>query len=188
MNVKSKIQITHGALVALLQGIAGTVFASLVSVTDARLRKTGNPLALPVVKISVVSNATIGADYGAAVNREADRQAGSAEFEAGALPKGRAWLVPGKVLQSTEEPGKYYLRTQSTPGQRRKQRAKVVGYRQANGVRATRAQVAPFAPPVRESSKQQDSTGISGTVWVRDYLFTSLALVKINGQTYEVTP
>lgn len=179
--------ITHGGLIALLAGLPGATFASLVTHTDARLRKTGNPLALPVFKLTVVSNATIGADYESAVNREAGRQAGTETFQAGELPKGRNWLVPGKVLVS-DCGTKYYLRTQSTPGQRRKFRVKLVGYVQADGQHASRSAVKPFLPPVYESAKQQSQTGIEQTVWVRDYLFTSLGLIKINGQTYQVVP
>lgn len=186
MNIKNRIKLTHGKLVALLQGLPGTVFASMVSVTDARLLKTNNPLALPVLKISFVRNVTIGADYEKAVNREAIRQDCSPTFTSGALPKNRTWLVYGKVLESETAPGTYYLRTQSTPGQRRTSQAKILGYRQANGEKATRSQVAPFLPKVYESAKQQAQTGIDLTIQPRDYLFTSIALIKISGQTYEI--
>ena len=179
-------KLTHSALVALLQGTPGTIFASLVAVTDARLHKTGNPLPLPVVKLSVISNATIGADYGKAVEREATRQGGESSFAVGPLPVDRTWLVPGKVLVDVKTGTKLYLRTQSTPGQRRKFRVKRIGFRDSNGHRASLAQVKPFLPPVYESAKQQAQAGLTATVWVRDYLMTSIALIKINRVTYEL--
>lgn len=166
--------------------MAGTTFASLITKTDARLKKTGNPLALPVCKQCVVT-VTIGADYQSAVNREAGRQAGESEFNAGALPKGRNWLVPGKVLIS-DCGTKLYLRTQSTPGQRKRKFAKLIGYQDNAGKPVTREAVKPFLPPVYESAKQQAQTGIAETVHVRDYLFSSIRAIRLNGQTMRVVP
>lgn len=189
MNTKQTITLTWSQFLALLNALPGALFFSMVASTDARLRKTGNPLALPVFKRTVLSSATSGADYQTAVNNEAQRQGGSAAFVAGALPIDREWLpgYEGKVLRSKKDHAKLYLRTESTPGQRRKFRVKVLNYRQANGQFADRATVRKFSPPVYESAKQQDTTGIKATVWVRDYLFESVELVKINGQTYKLT-
>jgi hypothetical protein len=176
--------LTHSQLVALLAGIKGATFASLISQTDARLKKTGNPLALPVVKQAIVS-VTIGAEYQSAVNREANRQESQAEFIAGALPKGRNWLVHGKVLVS-DDGSKLYLRTQSTPGQRQRKFAKLIGYKDATGAPVTKQAVKPFLPIAYESSKQQGATGICETVHVRDYLFTSIRSIRLNGETFKL--
>ena len=180
-----KSTITHSQLVALLAGLPGVVFMGILALTDSRCRKTGNPFGI-VLKTTLTS-ATVGASYEAGVNREGDRQGQDAQFQAGALPKGRKWLVVGKVLESDTEPGKYYLRTQATPGQRRVRSARVLGYFTEQGQRLTHTQVAPFLPPKYESAKQQTS-GLTATVWVRDWLFTSLQKVRVNGRTFRVVP
>ena len=170
---------------ATLQGITGTIFAGMITCTDARLRKTGNSLALPVTKQCAVV-VTIGANYANAVNREAVRQDGAAEFTAGALPKGRNWLVIGKVLVS-DDGNKLYLRTQATPRQRKGASfARVLNYRDASGKFVSRADVAPFLPPKYESAKQQAQTGIGETISVRDYLFTSIRTIRLNGESYRL--
>lgn len=178
--------ITFSALIALLQGLPGTVFCSFIAKTDSRALKTGNPCALPVWKTNLV-RATIGADYEKAVNREAERQDKKAAFVAGSLPKGRNWLVPGKVLVS-DCGTKFYLRQTITPGQRRHCSAKRLGFQDANGAGVSEKTIAPFLPTAAESDKQQRQTGISQTVFVRDWLFTGLLSIKINGTRYRVTP
>ena len=175
----------HAELVTMLAGTKGATFVGLLTSTDARLLKTGNPLSLPVTKHTLLV-ATIGADYQAAVNREAGRQDSQATFESGQLPKGRNWLVAGKVLVS-DDGIKHYLRTEYTPGQRKQKQAKVLCYTDANGQQVSRETVSKFAPGVSESKKQQQQTGIEQTVQVRDYLFTSINRIRIAGHTYKLT-
>lgn len=177
--------LTHSQLTAMLAGMPGTIFASIIAQTDARLKKTDNPLNLPVFKQSIVS-VTIGANYQNAVNREAIRQDGTNSFQAGSLPKGRNWLVNGKVLIS-DDGKKLYLRTQHTPGQRKKS-AKIIGYKDANGGPVTRQAIEPFLPAKYESAKQQNATGINETIRVNDYLFTSIRSIRLNGETYRIIP
>jgi hypothetical protein len=177
--------LTFSQLVAMLASIPGTAFVGLLTLTDTRCRKTGNPFG--TVLKACLSSAQTGASYEAGVNREGYRQGQDAQFTAGALPKGRKWLVVGKVLESDTEVGKYYLRTQIAPGQRKVKSARVLAYVTTQGQQLTREQVAPFLPPKAESAKQQAS-GLEATVWVRDYLFTSIQKIRIAGRTYRVVP
>lgn len=179
-------KITYSKLVEHLRAVRGMAIVGLETATDARLLKTDNPFELPVFKHSRLV-AHVGADYGLAVNNEALRQDGSPAFEAGALPKGRNWFVPGKVLISDDR-SKLYLRTQSTPGKRARQANRILGFTDANGTPVSREIVAKFTPIKKESAKQQDATGIVKTIHVNDYLFTSIRKIRIAGNTYQLIP
>lgn len=162
----------------------GAFPVGLLADTDAKLRKTGCPLALPVAK-RVRAVGWVGADYGASVRREGARQgaAEAAGFEAESLPWGE-WSVPGKVISHK---GARYLRVQSTPGTRNRQPARLLAYRDAEGKFVSREEVKPFLPPVRESGRQQEA-GLAATVWPRTYAFSSLRRVRLGGKTYRIIP
>jgi len=183
-SIKSarKASLTHSELVALLDGIKGTAIVGLTALTDAKARKTGNPFGQIFKQVRAVG--FVGAEYGKAVNREAKRQGTTQSFVANSLPWG-TWLVPFKVITHN---GEYYLRTQTTPGQRRKVAAKVLCYRDARGMYLPRETVKPFLPIAKESTRQQTETGIEETVWVRTYAFKSLQSVRIAGRTYNIKP
>lgn len=170
--------LSHSALVALLQGIKGMAIVGLEALTDTRARKN------PFGKISKLVRTTgfVGVDYEASVNREATRQGGQAEFDSDPLPWGE-WLIPSKVITHK---GNLYLRTQTTPGTRRKVACKVLSYRGENGQFLSREQVKPYLPEAKESAKQQDETGIKQTVWVRTYAFNSIQKIRIMGETYKL--
>lgn len=175
--------ISYFDLVAWLQEHKGLAIVGLHCLTDARCRKTGNPYGQVTKRVQTVG--FVGADYELAVNREALRQPGATpEFQATSLPWGK-WLIPHKVI---EHNGKLYLRTQTTPGNRRKQPAKVLAYYASNGHKLTRDDVRPYLPVVRESDKQQSETGIRDTVWVRTYAFESIKRIRLDGRTYLVKP
>lgn len=170
----------------------GTQFVGLETKTDARLRKTGNNLG-PVFKKSRLV-ALVGASYESAVNRQQVREFGRhADFKADALPRpGDTWLIPSKVIQN--ENGTLYLRTQSTPGMRRKRPAKVA-FVNAQGASLSFDTVSPFLPEKSYSMKQEASAeqakgsklhGSPGMIDVRDFKFTSIARVRINGKTYKL--
>jgi len=171
--------ISQNELLKIISESKGAIPVGLFSVTDARARKTGNPYG----KIFKLCRAVgfVGANYQRAVENEAARQGENAsEFQAESLPWGN-WLIQNKVI---EHKGELYLRTQTAPGQRRKQPARVTGYLSESLQILSREQVKPFLPESRESSKQQDEAGLSETVWVRTYKFNSIKKIRINGKTY----
>lgn len=173
--------ITPGQLVALVQGYPGAVIVGLEALTDARARKTGNPFGEIFKRIRCA--AFVGANYQAAVEREAGRQGEDAtDFQTEKLPWG-TWLIPNKIIVYK---GNYYLRTQSTPGQRRKVAARVLGYFDSAGQKLVAEKVKPFLPKKTESNKQQEDAGLNETVWVRTYAVASLERVRIAGQTYRM--
>lgn len=180
--------ITYGQLLNLIRKCPGLLMVGLYALTDAKALKTGNPFPGKLIFKQIVATGIVGADYESAVNREANRQGGQPEFDAESLPWG-SWLIPGKVIEHTDKAGNYnlYLRTQTTPGNRRTVPAKVICYRNASGHILTKAEVSPFLPPVLyESNKQREETGINETVWVRTYKFSSIRKIRIAGITYTV--
>lgn len=179
--------ITHQQLRDLIaQAVTGSMPVGILAVTDTRSRKTGNPWRTVFKTVRAVG--WVGARYAAAVRREGDRQGADASaFQAASLPWGQ-WDVPGKVIAHK---GAYYLRTQATPGMRRQQPARVLGYHAADsGETLTREQVAPFLP-VESGSAKQAAAGLSDNpreqIWVGTYAFASLRKVRIAGRTYTVT-
>lgn len=73
----------------------GTRFATLLTETDARLKKTGNTFG-QINKLSHI-NVAIGFDYTASVNRQQVREGGEGDFEAqaakwGEMVQGCRWL------------------------------------------------------------------------------------------------
>jgi hypothetical protein len=173
------------SLPALLKLVSrpGAMPVGIVATTDARARKTGNPYG----KISKTVKAVgfVGADYGASVERQSERNGNKTEFIPDSLPWGQ-WEIPNKVIFHK---GKFYLRTQTAPGNRRKQAAKVICYRAENGQFLSREDVKPFLPVAKESARQADEAGLEGAenqIWVRTYAFESLEKIRIGGRTYKV--
>jgi hypothetical protein len=178
-------QITHQQLRDLIaETVTGSAPVGILAVTDTRSRKTGNPFGKVFKTIRAVG--WVGASYARGVNRELSRQ-GVEEpaFRSQPLPWGE-WDVPGKIITHK---GAFYLRTQATPGMRRKSPARVLGYRAENGAEVTREQVAPFLPVATGSSKQE-AAGMAADpaeqIWVGTYAFASLRKVRIAGRTYTV--
>ncbi len=172
-------KLSYSKLIEHLKASKGVSIVGLSALCDARARKTGNPYGTILKRIRAVG--FVGADYGKAVNREADRQGVESSFQAESLPWGK-WLIPNKVI---EHNGEFYIRTQTTPGQRRKQAAKVLGYQAEKGGQLTYEAIKPFLPVSKESDKQQNA-GLAETVWVRTYKFSSINRIRIAGVTYNL--
>ena len=168
--------LTHLELVEKLQGVSST-FVGLETLTDARARK--NPFGRIFKKTRLV--ASIGGEYQRSVNREAERQDGKPQFKAESLPYGQ-WSAKNKVI---EHNGEFQLRVLATPGKRMRQPAKVQFYDCAGNLLDFNS-IKPFLSPARESIKQQVTTGINKTVWVRNYAFKSIKRIRINGTTYNL--
>ena len=170
--------LTHTQLVSLITAHKGAAIIGLEAITDAKPLKTGNPF--DGINKHVRAVGFVGANYGEAVKREGSRQGVDAsEFVADSRPWGQ-WLIPNKVA---EHKGELYLRTQSTPNQRRKQPARLLAYRDNNGKFLSRDEVKPFLPKKTESAKQA-AAGLVGKVDVREYKFSSIRKVRVNGQTF----
>lgn len=168
----------------MLEGNAGAVIVGLNATVDARAK---GDLRGTLKRVRAVG--FVGADYGKAVVREGARQyVDASEFTPARLPWGQ-WLVPHKVITHK---GAYYLRTQSTPGQRRAQPAKVLGYMTEDMEPMPASMVRPYLPAPSYSARQQEVGVGDGTpdeqVWVRTYAFSSIDTVRVGGCTYKLVP
>ena len=172
-------KLTHSQFAQRLADTKGVALVGMSTLTDAKARKTGNPFG-PIFK-QCRGVGLVGADYQASVNREGNRQGVDANFESEKLPWGE-WMIQGKVIRHN---GQLYLRTQSSPGQRRKSPVRIIAYRNASGQFLPSDKVKPFIPESRESDKQQKS-GLEKTVWVRTWGFNSIKKIRFAGQTYEL--
>ena len=178
-------KLTHSELAALITARPGAFPIGILAETDARLLKTGNPN--KNVRKTVRTVGFVGANYERAVRREGERQGANAEnFVAKPRPWGE-WL-PGAEGKIATHKGQFYLRTQSTPGQRERTRTKVLNYRGEDGRFLSHEEVKPFLPAKSYSARQAD-VGIEGEgeqVNVNEYGFSSLKKVRIAGKTYVI--
>ncbi len=180
--LKTMEKLKHSEFIARLS-VGGAHFVGLKATIDARANKPFKGITKTVRTVGLV-----GANYESAVIREGDRQgADASRFVADSRPWGE-WLIPNKIATHK---GEFYLRTQSTPGQRRKQAARVLCYRDETGRYVSKADIAPFLPAPSLSSKQSDA-GLSDSpanqIWVREYKLSNVERVRIGGRTFDLVP
>lgn len=173
--------ISHERLFEMVRDSKGVLIVGILSVTDAKARKTNNKF-WPIFKVCR-SVGFVGVDYQKAVEREANRQgADASEFQAEKLSWGE-WELVNKIINHK---GDRYLRTQSSPGQRHNQPAKVLSYLDKDGNILDKNLIKEFLPVTRESAKQQDEANLNETIFVRTYKFASIKKIRINGETFWV--
>lgn len=162
--------ITRDVLQSMLSDIRGATFATIVTRTDPKLRKTGNTLG-PVRKVSRV-NVTLGFQYEAAVNRQRTREGSDADF----IAAPRQW---GKKISPmmVEHNGKFYLETKV-------ERSLEHSFQDENGKEIPEDLVKPFLPVRSESSRQETEKEIL----VRDYALESIVSLTMKGEDYVILP
>lgn len=182
-------KLTHSQLVELLAQSKGAFPVGIVSETDTGALKTGNPYG--VIWKKAVGVTFTGAKYEDAVNREAGRQDGTGGFKSAGLKPWQEEIIENKVIRHKTE-GTLYLRTQSTPGQRKHAHIKVLNYRGENGQFLGFDKVKPFLPK-KSASKKQLAVGVgdeTGTdkkqVQVRDFKFESIKKIRIGKERFEL--
>lgn len=161
--------INQATLESMLADVRGATFATIITNTDPKLKKTGNTLGT-VRKVSRV-NVTLGFQYANAVNRQRTREGSEADFEASP----RQW---GKKISPmmVEHKGKLYLETKVE---------KSLGYtfQDASGKEIDSKLVEPFLP-VRSRSDRQET---EKEILVRDYALESIVGITFKGEDYVVT-
>lgn len=162
--------ITQASLLAMLAEIRGATFATLVTATDARLKKTGNPFG-SVRKVSRV-NVCLGFQYENAVNRQRTREGSEADFEA--APRQWGERVSPMIIQHK---GKIYLETKV-------EKSLGTSYLDSTGKELSSEQVQPFLPTRSPSTRQETEKEIL----VRDYALESILSVAVAGEEYVIVP
>lgn len=173
--------LTQKEIVHLITNLSGAKPIGIEAETDAKARKTGNPFGVILKRSRSVG--FVGARYGSAVERQQLREGEAPDFDAAPLPWGN-WLVPNKLI---EHKGKLYLRTQTAPGQRERQSAKVLSYRGESGQFLSKEDVKPFLPE-KQFSVKQEAAGLvkEKQIEVRNFALDNILKLRIGGRTYGV--
>jgi len=173
----------YSTLVSILAMAKGANIVGIEALTDAKARKTNNPFGQIFKHVRAVG--FTGADYETAVVNEGLRQDKESSFTSEPLPWG-VWHIDGKVISHK---GEFYLRLQTTSGQRNRQPAKVLSYRGQNGQFLSYDSIKDFLPKKRESAKQV-AAGLKpeSEIMVRTYKFASIKKLRIFGQSFNLIP
>jgi hypothetical protein len=164
--------LTHTQFANLLSARKGAVIIGIVSNTDAKALKTGNPHS----EIRKITRQTVvtGADYQTAVEKQ-----GGEGFKAGAMTYGE-FVVPNKVLKGPK--GDLQLRTVAR-NPRKPQSVLFV----ADGTPKEKKEIEAFLPKRKESAKQA-AVGVTGKkqVLVRNFSFDNIEQVRVNGEAFKL--
>jgi len=160
--------ITKAVLAALLNDIKGATFATLVTETDPKLKKTGNPFG-KVRKVSRV-NVCLGFQYENAVNRQRTREGSEPDFEVAP----RQWGEKISAMLVSHN-GKIYLETKV-------EKSLDTKYLAENGQEIPSDDVKPFLPARKPNARQETEKEIL----VRDYALDSITAISFQGKDYVV--
>lgn len=158
--------INHATLLALLAQIKGATFATIISETTPKLKKTGNNLG-HVRKVSRV-NVCLGFQYDNAVNRQLGREGQEGDFVAS--PRQWGVKITPMIVEHKE---RFYLETKV-------EKSLDTQYIDEDGKEIPFALVKPFLPAKRKSSRQ----GTEKEILVRDYALDSIKTIAFGGETY----
>lgn len=147
----------------------GTTAVSFQATTDAKLKKTGNLFAMPVIKVSEV-NGMIGYDYENSVNNQKEREGQEREFQVAK----RSWgerIHPCVVTHK----GQFYItvkiqRVLSSPL-----------YIDFSGKELESIEVKPFLP-----AKSKSRQGVENEVIHREYKVESIRNIRWKGKVIQI--
>lgn len=167
-------KLTHSQFKDLLANRAGTIFLSIVAETQPKFRKTGCPF--ESISRRVYRQMVPGASYANAVEKQ-----GGVDFK----PAPRKWgeyVVPDKVV---EYQGNLYLSGKF----RNDFGAPIESDYFADGAKVALEVVKDYLVPP-SPSKRQIEAGVDPeeTVEVRDYKFSSIKEVRVNGEHFQLVP
>ena len=177
--------ISMNQIADLVHSRKGATPVTLEAVTDARLKKTGNPYG-KVYKYQTV-NGMVGADYGLSVKRQQIKAGNEPDFEAGKLPYGEWVNDQRKVVEHTLANGSYmlYLRIQFVDKEGKPlPKSKALPYpvyKDENGNVIPYEDVKPFLP-AKSKSKKQENAGVENEIAPRLFKFDSIKAIRAMGQ------
>ncbi len=168
------MDITQAQLAEIIRNIRGVSFARIDSVTEFRMKKTGNPFAGQVIKVSRIMAIVGNWTYKQSLINQAIRENVDTDFEI----QPRKW---GTRLENgiVEHNGKLYLeaKIERSIGSR-------IVFRNGHFIPENEMEsIKTFAVKSSES-KTQDT--IEKKVILRDYAFDSIRRIKLNGITYKL--
>jgi len=146
--------------------------ATIVAVTDARLKKTGNPFG-EVFKVARV-NVMVNWQYTRAVNRQREREGSEPDF----ISDARSWGTRLAGLPFVTYEGRVYLECKVE---------KSLGhtYVTDEGEELAFDQVEPFLPKRHSNAEHQ---GVAKEIILRDYGIHTIQQISFDGATYAIDP
>jgi hypothetical protein len=172
--------ITHQELIQRImeREKRGACFVSLLTETDPKMRKTGNPH-LGTIKVTEI-NGSIGADYESCVNRQQAREyAAPPGFTAKAHVWGEHYQGSRSILENN---GKFYLALRPNPNNTPKVRYV------KNGVEVAKELLEAFLPDRKaklESLGARQKLDLRPVEWLT-YSLSSIRTITMDGETLNV--
>lgn len=164
-------RITAVELQVKLAQVRTATFATITTVTEPQMKKTGNPY-LGRIRKKQTMNVVINFDYANSVNNQLKKEDKEATF----VPHARKW---GERIQGTcliQHKGQVYLE------------AKPNGKPSASeylfdGEPIEKAKIALYLP---KENSNADHQGVEKEIIIRDFKLSSIAEIKLQGEQYEI--
>lgn len=160
----------------VIESIRGVSFASIQSVTELDMRKTGNPFHGKIAKVSKILAIVGNWNYERSLENQAKRENVETEFEI----KPRKWGFRLNDSGIVEHKGRMYLECKVE----KSFDSRIVWF---DGRYVSNSDIETIRSfmPIRKESSTQDAIGKK--VILRDYAFDSIRKIKLGGITYRIT-
>lgn len=159
----------------VIESIRGVSFASIQSVTELDMRKTGNPFHGKIAKVSKILAIVGNWNYERSLENQAKREGVETEFEI----KPRKWGFRLNDSGIVEHKGRMYLECKVE-----KSFDSRIVWSNGQYLSHTEIDAVRSFMPIRKESSTQDS--IEKKIILRDYAFDSIRKIKLNGLTYRI--
>jgi len=162
-------------LVSFVKSLNKGTLSTIVTNTEPRMRKTGNPLFGRVRKQTTLNHIVVGVSYENSVNNKSER-VGNGEHIESEKPNGKTWVVPNLILRADKDEKQLYLRTTL------RKTTTTESFYLVDGRPATEDEVATIKEFLQGSSTsgKQAALGIAeeDQVVVRDYKVENILAIK----------
>jgi hypothetical protein len=167
LMIKTKLENSQ-SIIDLLINYVGHSFIGLTTLTDARLKKTGNPYGKVLKKTVLLAN--IGFHYSNSLENQAKRENKNIDFQI----QPRRWGIRLQNTPLVKHNEKHYLEYKA-------EKVQSVNYFLENGTPIEKSAIEAFLPKKRESSTQDELTK---KVILRDVSVENIISLRIGGKVY----
>ncbi len=174
------VQVNVKEFIDLLMNLKTGTFVSLVSNTDVKMKKTGNPFADDYVTKHSVRNVQFGLSYEKIVNDRLEQKGKTPIFESNALSWGK-WYnnIPNKIISHN---GALYARFYNINNN-----AIEIYFKNGKPVTDDELKIIKTFERTSGKSKTQDASGLTEhQVRPFNVKFNNIESIKVNGQIYKL--